>query len=235
MSSFFEPGTRRQYHVFENAPGKILIEQIYKEGQGGGYLPLSGGAANTISGDVYLRDSRGLAFTTGGTQGQTWAMLHEDSKLQFYNGIEGIGYYLPDAMPSNLTADMIQLATVDDAQRIVGSALNDVSGSLSNYMPLSGGDITGDINLDVGHWIDVGPEWQKIRLGCADGDSPAFCVDSMDAPEGYLNKYTFTDMDEHEFRPVPPQENETGIMRSGDVYAALSALSAQLVAMIQSN
>lgn len=100
-------------------------------------------------------------------------------------------------------------------------------------MDLSG-EMQGDINLGIDRWIDIGPEWQRIRLGCADGDSPAFCVESMEEP-GYLNKYTFDDMDEHEFRPIPPQEDGTGIMRSGDVYAALSALSAQLVALIQSN
>ena len=88
-----------------------------------GYLPLSGGRANTISGDLYLRPSRGLVLGD-------WAILQEQGVLQIYNGDIGMGYCLTRDISAG-QQELTRLATELDLARI-DAQIGDISTLIHN-------------------------------------------------------------------------------------------------------
>ena len=80
-------------------------------------LPLTAGSSHTITGDLYISAGRGCVVGS-------WAMLHEDSKLQFYNGDLGVGYYFPDTISVG-QSEMTQIATTSYVDSQIGAVLSE--------------------------------------------------------------------------------------------------------------
>ena len=80
-------------------------------------LPLTAGSSHTITGDLYISAGRGCVVGD-------WAMLHEDNKLQFYNGNLGVGYYFPDTISAG-QSEMTQIATTSYVDSQIGAVLSE--------------------------------------------------------------------------------------------------------------
>ena len=80
-------------------------------------LPLTAGSSHTITGDLYISAGRGCVVGD-------WAMLHEDNKLQFYNGDLGVGYYFPDTISVG-QSEMTQIATTSYVDSQIGAVLSE--------------------------------------------------------------------------------------------------------------
>lgn len=90
--------------------------------------------------------------------------------------------------------------------------------ALSDYLPLSGGEMTGDISCGDA----IGVDFNGVQVANGEqGDGFAMYVSG-------IAKYTFYDTDSGNVpTPMPPQsENDTNVMRGMDVYAVLGDISA---------
>lgn len=86
-------------------------------------------------------------------------------------------------------------------------------------MPLSGGEMSGDISCGDG----IGIDFNGVMLNNAE-QGAGFAVYVGDEI-GIDAKYSFDDLEAGQFNVQEPLEDGMGVIRQGDLYAALSDIS----------
>lgn len=126
-------------------------------GVGGDYLPLSGG---TMSGDEIFNNNVGVYGTTTSGQTKRILMLNSANNLIVGEGTVPLQFSTSTRPKINTTGGQQELAY-----------LSDIPGSPSSeYLPLSGGEMTGNITFNAGMLYGKSTEGELIPLvGVANG------------------------------------------------------------------
>jgi hypothetical protein len=151
----------------------VLNQDYAKASALGGYLPLTGG---TLTGDINIAYSSKLIFGTPYIYGSTIPGPHGTNMghiLQFA-GVDGYGYYGFDnsvhatsfVKAEGTSAQFLKAdGSVDENAYITASALNDyanktwVNTQLGDYLPLTGGTLTGDLNMAYSSKLNFGTSY----------------------------------------------------------------------------